>query len=55
MLLWSALGLAGLGLDGESRVGREGKRRVVSGAGLNESGRDGVCRGRVESLRDQLV
>jgi len=50
VLLRSALGLAGLGLDGEGRVGSEGKRRVVSRAGLNESGCDGVGRGRVESL-----
>ena len=50
LVLWRALGLAGLGLDGESRVGREWKRRVVRGARLNESCRDGVGRSRVEGL-----
>ena len=50
VLLGSALGLTGLGLDGESGVGLEGKRRVVSRAGLDEGGCDGVGRGRVEGL-----
>jgi hypothetical protein len=50
LVLWRALGLAGLGLDGESGVGLEGKRRVVRGARLNESCRDGVGRSRVEGL-----
>ena len=49
-LLWRALGLTGLGLDSESGVGLEGKRRVVSRARLDKSGCDGVGRGRVESL-----
>ena len=55
LVLWRALGLAGLGLDGESGVGGEGKRGVVRGAGLDESSCDGVGRGRVESLWDQSV
>lgn len=53
VLLGSALGLTGLGLDGESGVGLEGKGRVVRRAGLDESGCDGVGRGRVESLGEQ--
>ena len=53
LVLWRALGLAGLGLDGESGVGLEGKGRVVRRAGLDESGCDGVGRGRIESLGEK--
>ena len=49
------LGLTGLSLDGERGEGGERQSRVVSRAGLNESGCDGVDRSRVKTLRDQSV